>query len=45
MAGRLIADARNWLNHAMLHRAGFHVIVLGNGQRMGIQHQMTDALQ
>ena len=31
MAGRLIADARNWLNHAMLRRAGFQVLVLGNG--------------
>jgi UDP-N-acetyl-D-mannosaminuronic acid dehydrogenase len=32
MTGRLIGDARNWLNHASLRRAGFHVVVLGVGQ-------------
>ncbi len=31
MAGRLIGDARNWLNHASLRRAGFRVVVLGVG--------------
>jgi UDP-N-acetyl-D-mannosaminuronic acid dehydrogenase len=29
LAGRLIADARNWLNHAALRRAGFNVVLLG----------------
>ncbi|HYT94636.1 MAG TPA: nucleotide sugar dehydrogenase [Gemmataceae bacterium] len=32
MTGRLIADARNWLNHASLRRAGFTVAVLGMGE-------------
>jgi UDP-N-acetyl-D-mannosaminuronic acid dehydrogenase len=31
MKGRLIGDARNWLNHASLRRAGFRVVVLGVG--------------
>jgi len=31
MRGRLIADGRNWLNHAELRGAGFEVIVLGMG--------------
>src|SRR5262249_7825036 len=30
MSGRLIADSRNWLNHASLRRAGFTVILLGS---------------
>jgi UDP-N-acetyl-D-mannosaminuronate dehydrogenase len=29
MTGRLIGDARNWLNHPALRRAGFTVIELG----------------
>jgi UDP-N-acetyl-D-mannosaminuronic acid dehydrogenase len=29
LAGKLIADARNWLNHASLRRAGFNVVLLG----------------
>ncbi len=29
MAGRLLADSRNWLNHAALRRAGFTVVLLG----------------
>jgi UDP-N-acetyl-D-mannosaminuronic acid dehydrogenase len=32
LAGKLIADARNWLNHAALRRAGFHVVLLGVSQ-------------
>jgi UDP-N-acetyl-D-mannosaminuronic acid dehydrogenase len=32
MTGRLIGDARHWLNHASLRRAGFQVVVLGVGQ-------------
>ncbi len=32
MAGRLIGDARNWLNHTSLRRAGFTVVLLGSGQ-------------
>jgi len=32
LAGNLIADARNWLNHASLRRAGFHVVLLGVSQ-------------
>ncbi|HLX61642.1 MAG TPA: nucleotide sugar dehydrogenase [Planctomycetota bacterium] len=32
MRGRLIADARNWLNHATLRAAGFEVVVLGCGK-------------
>lgn len=31
MAGRLIGDSRHWLNHASLRRAGFNVVVLGQG--------------
>jgi UDP-N-acetyl-D-mannosaminuronic acid dehydrogenase len=31
MTGRLIGDARNWLNHGPLRRAGFRVVVLGVG--------------
>jgi UDP-N-acetyl-D-mannosaminuronic acid dehydrogenase len=31
MAGRLIGDSRNWLNHAALRRSGFTVVVLGIG--------------
>jgi UDP-N-acetyl-D-mannosaminuronate dehydrogenase len=31
MTGRLIGDARNWLNHASLRRGGFRVVLLGNG--------------
>jgi UDP-N-acetyl-D-mannosaminuronic acid dehydrogenase len=31
MVGRLLADARNWLNHASLRRAGFTVVLLGDG--------------
>jgi UDP-N-acetyl-D-mannosaminuronic acid dehydrogenase len=31
MAGRLIGDARNWLNHTSLRRAGFTVVLLGAG--------------
>jgi UDP-N-acetyl-D-mannosaminuronic acid dehydrogenase len=30
MSGRLIADARNWLNHASLRRAGFTVLLFGS---------------
>ncbi len=29
LAGKVIADARNWLNHASLRRAGFNVVLLG----------------
>jgi hypothetical protein len=29
LAGKVVADARNWLNHAALRRAGFNVILLG----------------
>jgi UDP-N-acetyl-D-mannosaminuronic acid dehydrogenase len=29
MKGRLIGDARNWLNHAALRRSGFKVLVVG----------------
>jgi UDP-N-acetyl-D-mannosaminuronic acid dehydrogenase len=29
LAGKVVADARNWLNHAALRRAGFQVILLG----------------
>ena len=29
MKGRLIADARNWLNHASLRKAGFTVLLVG----------------
>ncbi len=29
LAGKVIADARNWLNHASLRRAGFQVVLLG----------------
>ena len=29
LSGKLIADARNWLNHASLRRAGFKVVLLG----------------
>ena len=29
LAGKLIADARNWLNHASLRRAGFNIVLLG----------------
>lgn len=31
LAGKLVADARNWLNHASLRRAGFTVVLLGVG--------------
>jgi hypothetical protein len=31
MVGRLLGDARNWLNHASLRRAGFTVVLLGDG--------------
>ena len=31
MAGRLVGDSRNWLNHASLRRSGFQVVVLGVG--------------
>jgi UDP-N-acetyl-D-mannosaminuronic acid dehydrogenase len=31
MTGRLIFDARNWLNHKGLQLAGFRVMVLGDG--------------
>jgi UDP-N-acetyl-D-mannosaminuronic acid dehydrogenase len=31
MAGRLVGDARNWLNHTSLRRAGFTVVLLGAG--------------
>jgi len=31
MRGRLIADGRNWLNHATLRSAGFEVIQIGSG--------------
>jgi UDP-N-acetyl-D-mannosaminuronic acid dehydrogenase len=34
MAGRLIGDARNFLNHESLRRAGFRVIVLGTPDRI-----------
>jgi hypothetical protein len=29
MAGRLVGDARNWLNQASLRRSGFTVVTLG----------------
>ena len=32
MKGRLVGDARHWLNHASLRRAGFTVVVLGVGE-------------
>jgi UDP-N-acetyl-D-mannosaminuronic acid dehydrogenase len=32
MRGRLIADGRNWLNHATLRSAGFEVLVIGVGE-------------
>src|SRR5262249_5407254 len=32
MAGRLVGDARNWLNHTSLRRAGFTVVLLGAGR-------------
>ncbi len=31
MSGTLVADSRNWLNHASLRRAGFTVLVVGQG--------------
>lgn len=33
MSGRLIADTRNCLDHAALRKAGFAVVVLGDGSR------------
>ena len=32
MKGRVIADARNWMNHAALRNAGFTVLVVGIGR-------------
>lgn len=32
MRGRLFGDARNWLDHAALRRAGFTVVLLGDGK-------------
>ena len=33
MAGRLISDGRNILNHSAFSAAGFEILVLGNGTR------------
>jgi UDP-N-acetyl-D-mannosaminuronic acid dehydrogenase len=33
MSGRLIADARNWLNHVSLRRAGFTIVRLGVAEK------------
>lgn len=44
MSGRVIADARNWLNHAALRRAGFTVVRLGIGQPSPVPSPSRPAL-
>ncbi len=38
MSGKLICDARNWLNHKSLSLAGFTVLLLGDGSAQATQH-------